>query len=256
MKRLLRLLGMFVPLIMFVTWVWVIFVKLERDVVVEVETLISEGKWEAAIQSVENVIQNNENIQMHLYVLGSVAKFGVEEELIKKGGKEPALNPAGDGEIKYRDYTYEMIQRDSTGLYLRESFFYRFKTFPRSKRFVSLLCDYLEYFPNAGEQAEEFQTSFRYALQPGIHWRNVRQSCLDHVFDSNWNFLEGIKLQAKTRSTKMTTMPKVNSKTIRWIKKKEAVLLRKKSDVSQKQKWLYVLDRRGRSGWVLSEYFL
>ena len=247
---------MFVPLIMFVTWVWVIFVKLERDVVVEVETLISERKWKAAIQSVENVIQNNQNTQMHLYVLGSVAKFGVEEEFIKTNGGKPAPGLVGDGEIKYRDYTYEMIQRDSTGLYLRESFFYRFKTFPRSKRLVSLLCDYLEYFPNAGEQAKEFQASFRRALQPGIYWKNVKQSCLDQIFSSNWSFLEEVKLQAKIRSTKMTTMPKSNSKIIRWIKNKEAVLIRQKPGVKQKQKWLYVIDQTGRSGWVLSKYFL
>ncbi len=254
MKRLLKFLTIFMPIALFIILVWIIFVKLKKDMIVEIEGLISNNKWTEAITNIENVIRNNRNPQIHLYVFGSVAIFGIEEEKYKAKLNKNNKN------IKLRDYNYELIRRDSTGLYLRESFFYRFKKFPNSKRIVNLLCDYLDYFPDTAEYETKFQKSFLRALNSKLSWEAAPSACLKHIFDSNWSFLKRNKLSLKGKSEFIKTTFYHNSQIIQKIMHNEKVLIRK-NDISKqlslkKSKWIYVMGKSGKSGWIIKQNFL
>ncbi len=253
LKSLPKILTLTIPAVIFFVWVWLLFVRLQKDVVVEIENLISKNRWIEVIQSIESILEKNDRPQVHLYVFGSVAKFGLEE---KKKLKQEDINNLKN----IRDYNYELIRRDSTGIYLRESFFYRFRKFPRSKRFTKLLCEYLDYFPDALEHEKKFQQLFLTSLSPEVNWTNIDPICLRHMFDKRVSFLKTITRSPIKKSRPMRMQPYMNSKLIRNVRPKERVFIREKYGVNEainteQKKWLYIIDELGRSGWVLSKNF-
>ena len=153
MKKTFRIFIILLPVSIFIVWVWVIFVKLKSDSVVEIETLISESKWKEALQNIESELNKNHDSSMHLYLLGSAAIFGLKEE-------KKALQ-----KNRYRDYKYQLIRRDPTGLFLRESFLYQFKMFHKSKRIFDLVCEYVEYFPNSASKQRSFQKFISFDIE-------------------------------------------------------------------------------------------
>ena len=240
------------PVIIFFIWVWLLFVKLQKDAIVEIEDLIAENKWTEVIQNVEKILNKNDSPQIHLYVFGSVAKFGLEEEEKLKRGTISSIK-------KIRDYNHELIRRDSTGIYLRESFFYRFKKFPQSKMIVKLLCDYLDYFPDALENEKNFQQLFLKALSPEINWEKIPTVCLEQMFSKKLPLLKVITRSPKKKSRPMRTRPHIRSRLIRNIQIEERVFVRTKYGASEttpkEKKWLYIMDAFGKSGWILSKNF-
>ena len=252
LKPLPKILTLTTPVIMFFIWVWLLFVKLQKDVIVEIEDLIAENKWTEVIQNVEKILNKSDSPQIHLYVFGSVAKFGLEEEENLKRKTISSIK-------QIRDYNHELIRRDSTGIYLRESFFYRFKKFPQSKMMVRLLCDYLDYFPDALENEKKFQQLFLKTLSPEINWDKIPTVCLEQMFSRKLPFLKIITRSPKKKSRPMRMRPHINARLIRNIRIEERVFVRTKYEanaiISKENKWLYIMDEFGKSGWILSKNF-
>ena len=251
MKKVFRFLIFLMPIVVFIVWVWVIFVQLKSDFVVEIETLISESKWEKALKNIESELSERPDYSMHLYLLGSVAIFGLEQEKNYKRQKQ----------TKYPDYKYELIRRDPTGLFLRESFIYKFKQFAQSEKIIELVCEYIDYFPNNGHNEVSFQKSFHLILSHRKSWLYLKPDCFDNFFKAEWRFLDSRKFVVKSRAI-LRAKPHQSSRIVKVLKSDEVVIrlndTSSSNDKNKKKKedhYFYIVDKKQKSGWSLKEKF-
>ena len=245
MKKAFRFLFVLISAVLFFVWVWFVFIKLKNDPVVEVEELISKKKWHKALRRIESLIEKDTSTMMHFYVLGSVTTFGLEES-------SPAII-----ENKINDYDYQLIRRDATGLFLRESILHKLRIFPNSERAMGLVCEYIDYFPNTALTEEPLKEVLEKIILNDTRWKLVDQACFDQIFNMDWEFMERNKAQIVRSYTLVKNNPHWLSETKYVFKKDTHIVIRKKGhpEIKNSAKWSLAVNDKQMHGWIFNKHF-
>jgi len=230
------------PLIFFLTAVYLIFVKVQKNPILEIENLLNQKEYEKVLGLIEDSLKEDSISSKHLLVYASAAEYGINES---------------SGVEKRIKYSIKLEKEDSTGIFIEESYMKKMNLFYDSKNFFNLLCDYVNSFPQ-----KSLDSQISSVLEKGFDtetlWLNIEENCVNQIFSKEDKFIKNKMRQIAADNLNLRSKPSLDSDIKGSLSEKSNVLIRKKGALTtykdQKANWYFIISEEGLQGWVFGSY--